>query len=78
MEEYFLQELEIALYRLAEAQYSSLNSSSFDELVSAYKYKVGTQIDLCIALGFNYSHIVVTAGSITLRADEAHSFDYLV
>lgn len=78
MEEYILQELEMSLYRLADAQNSALRSSSFEELIIAYKYKVGTYIDLCIVLGFNYSHIVVTSGSITLRADEAHSFDYLV
>lgn len=77
MEEYILQELEISLYRLAEAQSSALRSEAFDEMINAYKYKVGTYIDLCIVCGINYSHIVVTSNSVTLRADEAYSFDYL-
>lgn len=79
MEERILETLKIAMYELAYYNYNATYGRyQYEQEILAYKYHIGTLVDLCILEGISIANLSESYNGYTVDEDDLISFVELV
>ena len=79
MKERVLEILKISMYKLAYYNYNAIYGRyQYEQEILAYKYQIGTLVDLCISEGISISNLSESYNGYTIDEDDLISFAELI
>lgn len=79
MEQRILETLKISMYELAYYNYNAIYGRyQYEREILAYKYRIGTLVDLCIQEGISIANLSESYNGYTIDEEDLISFVELV